>query len=327
MVTIAIDCRTIIGLVLLLFSLLPNGYPMDLLRRNSNTCKSNSDCPIYAFCEHNTEPTENGLCVCQDGYMIIAENKQRKCYKVASSINEECMFDEQCMHKLSTEAECWNNFCRCRVGTHYVKRDKACYKSVKLGDFCRLTNNCIGDETSCQSGICVCPMNTHPRPDNLQCINDVRLGYACNSDYECINDNSRCHNVCRCKISHIINHNRTKCLRIVDRLGGACEEDRQCAELIADSVCGQNGTCVCAEGFHELNQQCWTTVSHAGICETDENCSVTPGAVCLSGRCDCSNGLSYDKGECSSSSTKHYFSNLLLSLLLILISFKLILVT
>lgn len=32
MVTIAIDCRTIIGFVLLLFSLLPNGCPMDLLR-------------------------------------------------------------------------------------------------------------------------------------------------------------------------------------------------------------------------------------------------------------------------------------------------------
>lgn len=32
MVTIAIDCRTIIGFVLLLFALLPDGHPMDLLR-------------------------------------------------------------------------------------------------------------------------------------------------------------------------------------------------------------------------------------------------------------------------------------------------------
>lgn len=97
-------------------------------------------------------------------------------------------------------------------------------------------------------------MNTHPRPDNLECINDVQLGHACNSDYECIDDNSRCHNVCRCKISHIINHDRTQCLRIVDRLRGSCEEDKQCGELISDSVCGLNGTCICGDGFHELNQ-------------------------------------------------------------------------
>lgn len=54
------------------------------------------------------------------------------CISVASSINEECVFDEQCMHTLSTEAECWNNYCRCREGTHYVQRDKACYKSVSM---------------------------------------------------------------------------------------------------------------------------------------------------------------------------------------------------
>lgn len=128
------------------------------------------------------------------------------------------------------------------------------YFCIELGDFCRLTNNCIGNNTVCRSGICVCPMNTHPRPDNLDCVDDVQLGHACNSDYECVNDNSRCHNVCRCKISHIISHDRSKCLRIVDRLGGSCEEDKQCGELIADSVCGPNGTCVCDVGFHELNQ-------------------------------------------------------------------------
>lgn len=49
---------------------------------------------------------------------------------MASSINEECMFDEQCMYKMSTEAECRDQICQCRDGTHFVQRENECYKSV-----------------------------------------------------------------------------------------------------------------------------------------------------------------------------------------------------
>lgn len=41
------------------------------------------------------------------------------------------------------------------------------------------------------------------------------------------------------------------------------------------------------------------TVAFGGICENDENCVFTPGAVCNSGRCECMNGMRIVNEQCS----------------------------
>lgn len=284
--------------------MLINGYAQNISqRRTSNTCRNHEDCPTYAYCEHVSSSTDNGLCVCQEGYMIVAENKTRKCYKVASHINEPCIFDDQCKFKLSTEAECRNHICQCQAGSHFVKRENECYKSAGVGEYCRLTNNCLGEHTVCRSGVCQCPMDTHLDEISGECVPDVYLGEVCSSHVECITLYSRCHDVCRCTVSHIISVDGTRCLKIADSITNPCEEDNQCQVHIAHSICGENNTCVCRDGYHVNNYKCYVSVLFGGICENDENCINTPGAVCNTGRCECMHGFRLVDGQCSLGST------------------------
>lgn len=157
------------------------------------------------------------------------------------------------MFTLSTEAECQNRQCQCREGTHYIRRENACYKSVMVGDWCRLTNNCIGENTVCRSGVCQCPPGSHSNAQYSSCVNDLNLSDKCISDDECVTPNSRCHDICRCRVSHIISEDKQRCLRIADKIFNSCEEDNQCQFHIPHSVCGNNYTCVCKDGYHEKN--------------------------------------------------------------------------
>lgn len=84
---------------------------------------------------------------------------------------------------------------------------------TELGHFCRLTNNCIGEDTFCRSGICVCPIDKHSNYYNTACLNNARLLDKCSIDDECIDENSRCHDVCRCSGSHTLSSNESLCLK------------------------------------------------------------------------------------------------------------------
>jgi hypothetical protein len=93
-------------------------------------CRLNTDCSENAFCEHNNEPTDNGQCVCNEGYISISENKTRNCYKVGEQLGDSCVFDDQCKYTFSTDAECQDNKCECKAGSHFVPAESTCYKSV-----------------------------------------------------------------------------------------------------------------------------------------------------------------------------------------------------
>lgn len=83
-----------------------------------------------------------------------------------------------------------------------------------IGDFCRLTNNCIGEGTLCQRGVCTCPYKTHPNEDFTECVPNRLLDESCSSDTECVVEASRCDDgVCRCAPDYVISENRSSCLR------------------------------------------------------------------------------------------------------------------
>lgn len=84
---------------------------------------------------------------------------------------------------------------------------------TELGDYCRLTNECLGANTFCRDGICICPVGAHASSDLTRCVPDVQLGESCSDEEECIAQESRCHDVCRCRASHIVNMENDSCLR------------------------------------------------------------------------------------------------------------------
>lgn len=268
-------------------------------RKTSNVCKTNSDCPMNAYCEEVQHST-NGLCVCHTGYIIIQENGHKECFKAATTINDDCTYNEQCMITLSTESECVNERCQCKEDTHYVKRENSCYKTSRIGDFCRLRNNCINEEAVCRSGVCQCPYGKHSSRNMKECIFNVELGEKCTMDEECVTDNTRCLDICRCKASHILNKNGDKCLKVGEFLHDDCDEDHQCTERIPYSVCSTtNLTCECKEGYHELKHKCWVSVPLGGICEVNENCIPYSETLCIDEHCSCREGFKPLNGYCS----------------------------
>uniref|UniRef100_A0A182P2H6 Homeobox domain-containing protein n=1 Tax=Anopheles epiroticus TaxID=199890 RepID=A0A182P2H6_9DIPT len=132
----------------------------------------------------------------------------------ATDIGDYCLHNDQCQYTLSTgNSECRDNSCQCVDGAHYVEREKRCYKTSFLGEYCRLTNNCIGNDTYCRDGICVCTPGKHPNADRNRCLHDAKLGDQCFRDEECVTDNSRCaQEICTCRVSHVLNEQRNRCL-------------------------------------------------------------------------------------------------------------------
>ncbi|XP_058814040.1 multiple epidermal growth factor-like domains protein 10 [Topomyia yanbarensis] len=287
---------------------IPVAQSQTFIRRTTSVCRVDSECPTNAYCEHYNPPTTFGICSCLQGYFILTNNYTRECIRFATAIGDYCQHDDQCQYLLSTDSECRANSCQCREETHYVERERRCYKTSYLGQYCRLTNNCVGDYMYCRDGICVCAVGKHPNAGKNLCLPDVYLGEKCYRDEECIAENSRCSDVCRCRISHILNREQNQCLPIVRKLYDLCEEDLQCLYNIPFSRCqittvrnGESvGKCTCANGYHEIGYKCYASVFLNGICEMEENCATSQDTTCINGRCRCADHMIEVGGQCSS---------------------------
>ncbi|KAL9694472.1 hypothetical protein quinque_013757 [Culex quinquefasciatus] len=288
-------------------SVVPGARGQAFVRRTSSVCRVDSECPTNAYCEHSNPPTGFGICSCLQGHFILTHNFTRECIRFATAIGDYCQYDDQCQYVLSTDSECRANSCQCREGTHYVERERRCYKTSYLGQYCRLTNNCIGDDTYCRDGVCVCAVGKHSNAARNLCLPDVYLGEKCYRDEECITEHSQCNDVCRCRVSHILNRKQNQCLPIAGKLYDLCEEDLQCMYQIPFSRCqiapapsGEIvGNCTCANGYHQIGYKCYTTVFLNGICEVDENCALDPDTSCVEGRCRCVDHMLEIDGKCS----------------------------
>ncbi|XP_050082367.1 prion-like-(Q/N-rich) domain-bearing protein 25 isoform X2 [Anopheles aquasalis] len=246
----------------------------------------------------------------------------------ATDIGDYCLHNDQCQYTLSTDSECRDNSCQCREGAHYVEREKRCYKTSFLGDYCRLTNNCIGNGTYCRDGVCVCTPGKHPNNDRNRCLQDAKLGDPCFRDEECVTDNSRCaQEVCTCRISHVLNEHRNRCLPIASKMYDLCEEHIQCLYNIPYSQCRittgtdgiTSGRCSCANRFHETNLKCYSSVHLNGICEVNENC-IDIDTACIHGRCRCIDHLIEVNGVCSGTVSMIHRSSVILILTLVILA-------
>uniref|UniRef100_A0A182N5C8 EB domain-containing protein n=1 Tax=Anopheles dirus TaxID=7168 RepID=A0A182N5C8_9DIPT len=302
------------------------------IRRTANVCRTDEECPVQAYCERYNSVHEYGVCSCMAGYFAVTDsNNTRRCLRAATDIGDYCLHNDQCQYTLSTgNSECRDNSCQCVDGAHYVEREKRCYKTSFLGEYCRLTNNCIGNDTYCRDGICVCTPGKHPNTDRNRCLHDAKLGDQCFRDEECVTDNSRCaQELCTCRVSHVLNELRNRCLPIANKIYDLCEENIQCLYNIPHSQCrittGADGItagrCTCASRFHEAAFKCVSSVHLNGICEVPDNC-IDRDTTCIHGRCRCIDHLIEVDGICSGSGpfAKHHRDGVILALASVLLS-------
>uniref|UniRef100_A0A336M3Z1 CSON011761 protein n=1 Tax=Culicoides sonorensis TaxID=179676 RepID=A0A336M3Z1_CULSO len=287
------------------FFYLQSTYAQEVIqsnRKTANACVTSATCPTNAFCEHNKLPTEFGQCICQEGYFIVEENKIKKCHKVANNIGEPCFYQEACQLSFGADSECINGTCQCKPNSHFVPKDV-------IGEYCKVSSNCIGKEIVCRSGKCECPFTSHTNANRTYCHRTIQLGEPCSSNEECIAEHSMCHEFCICRAGYILNSNKTGCLKIASKLYDDCEIDDQCLTTIGCSKCGENNTCICAKGYHDVNYKCFSSIALGYRCDRNENC-VTPLSECKKGICYCKEGYQRFRMQCSSSSNKMIISQL-----------------
>ncbi|XP_063701012.1 prion-like-(Q/N-rich) domain-bearing protein 25 [Culicoides brevitarsis] len=264
-------------------------------RKTANTCITNANCTSNAFCEF-------GQCICQEGFFIVEENRLKTCHKVATKIGEPCVHREACQISFGTEADCINSTCRCKPNSHFD--GGTCYKNALIGEYCKVSSNCLGNDTVCRSGRCQCPFSSHTNANRTSCHKTTYLGEPCSMNEECITENSMCFETCICRAGYIMNLEKNGCLKIASKLYDSCNIDDQCLTTIGCSKCDENNTCVCAKGYHDVNYKCVSSTLLGFRCDRSENC-ITPNAECKFGICACKEGFKKFHGQCSSSPNKN----------------------
>lgn len=84
---------------------------------------------------------------------------------------------------------------------------------VVIGEYCKVSSNCIGEDTVCRSGKCQCPFSSHTNANRTYCHKTVQLGEPCSVNEECLAEHTMCHNTCICRAGYIFNINKTGCLK------------------------------------------------------------------------------------------------------------------
>jgi EB module len=206
--------------------------------------------------------------------------------------------------------------------------------NTEIGDYCRLTSNCLAELTTCVKGECVCPLNYHSNLERNRCLRNVELNESCSHHSECIAENSICYGTCRCRTSHVISQDEKRCLPLASTLYQKCQEDSQCSQ-VHHTYCGQNSTCICLADRHDINsvrieegshkderflnvqislnffQRCHVSVRLEGTCEDDHNCVIAHSS-CQNRRCKCDEGFHSYRGKFCSDATTVQISFLVL---------------
>jgi hypothetical protein len=219
---------------------------------------------------------------------------------------------------------------------------------IEIGDYCRLTSNCVVDKTTCQHGQCRCFFGYHANMDKTRCLKNINLGEKCYADEECVVENASCQDYeCRCRASHVPSQEAPECLPIATSLYQTCQLDSQCS-TIPNAYCSDNSTCVCSRDHHDINavriiknstpedqlvtfeisfnffQRCFLSVRLNGICESDENCVVADSS-CANKRCTCDEGFSETRDKFCSHATSVQISSISMIIVLVIASMRLFL--
>ncbi|XP_065335080.1 fibulin-2-like [Cloeon dipterum] len=151
-----------------------------------------------------------------------------------------------------------------------------------------------GPNADCFGGRCECKDGSEFYADEAKCIEPItsfRSSQTCTSDRECRINESKCRQgKCQCEDKFIESIDKSKCLPLMDRIGGGCEEDMQCSTLNRNTEC-KDYQCVCRPGT-KLNQlgACIESKDLDAKCNGNDMCT-TPNSICYQNTCVCKEGF------------------------------------
>ncbi|XP_075221761.1 uncharacterized protein LOC142324726 isoform X2 [Lycorma delicatula] len=223
--------------------------------------------------------------------------------------SSKCRYDSDCVANAFCKA---NDTCICKDG--YLPFGRNLTTCIKvLGGYCHASGECkIKSDVGvyCNIGKCVCPFNYHPNEDGTDCLPSSSIGDPCHNDSDCVVLNSRCLSVCRCKVSHILSYDSTRCLPIADSFESSCEEDGQCQEYLQNSICNPViHQCRCTASSVYRDGACWNVAELGEHCKDPRECVIQSkhftAVRCLNETCSCIPGFKPDfqKNNCIKSNS------------------------
>ncbi|XP_065157062.1 prion-like-(Q/N-rich) domain-bearing protein 25 isoform X1 [Atheta coriaria] len=255
------------------------------------TCKLDADCKIsHSYCDGNSATT-NGLCKCEEGFIIIRSRQSFDCVTPAASVDSECTYDEQCELALGKHAECdERKKCNCMPHAHFVKSKNSCFSTSRLNETCLSDDNCIpnhpSDKVFCTNGRCTCGLKQAPNSAG-KCVVVRRLGEECKNDDACLSMNAVCRVTCTCRVGYVLETDERYCLKAADKLFDACTQESQCQEYFQHSECVR-GRCQCKTQYHQYGNNCYSPSKIGSLCRHKGECITSPD---LEGRVDCINSI------------------------------------
>ncbi|XP_034948962.1 prion-like-(Q/N-rich) domain-bearing protein 25 [Chelonus insularis] len=161
-----------------------------------------------------------------------------------------------------------------------------CKKKFSPNSICR-DGKCLCGDSRENLKSCQLPRTSLRESKNLGGV----VGRVCKYDKECYSDNIWCNTTtsqCQCKPNYVGDSSNSRCLPIVNHIGGNCQDNKQCLVNMPNTTC-VNDQCVCITGFHHINGKCWKSVGFGEYCTVNQECSHVEYAQCNeTNQCECS---------------------------------------
>lgn len=271
-------------------------------------CTNPSECddPSKMWCNAESK------CACRNEFVQVGP----ECFKIAEFEGDKCEHDEQCTKSdLGDHSYCYiSTACVCKPDTTTVPPDfKKCYEVIsKVGGECEIDQQCqiaLGGYSACEENdqgirVCICNDKSMQAPGEERCIPlATKLDDACEVNQQCeALGPSECSSTktCTCTSAGVPKDDNTKCLDVINNLGGDCVQDNQCTSgtpgLLSKCI---NLKCRC--GVESINapgkHECLKFVNEiGGECEDSIQCRYgLPGA-----HSECKTNGAKDICQCSS---------------------------
>ncbi|XP_065925084.1 prion-like-(Q/N-rich) domain-bearing protein 25 [Magallana gigas] len=224
------------------------------------------------------------------------------------SLNQFCSFNEQCAG--SPYVSCLGGICSCIKGYTAEDSNYCVPVKVQVGEYCTLNEQCQGSEHSgvCDHEKCVCRSGYIQH--NLICHEgNLALNHPCSFSEQCSGSPyaSCLGGICSC-IEGYTAEESTYCVEIKAPVGGYCRQNKHCQESKNSGVCEHN-RCVCKTGYILYDHECYEgnlALNHP--CSFSEQCTESPYASCLGGKCSCTciEGYTAEKSTCVQSQKSIY---------------------
>nr|XP_022296387.1 protein draper-like isoform X2 [Crassostrea virginica] len=265
---------------------------------NEHTCQERD-----ADCAHIGKTC---ICHCLSGYILVSG----RCLLANVHVGDMCSSDLQCTGT-DNSGVCCNGVCQCQLG--YLKIDGFCYQGrcsciggykarrdgqcekekASYGGFCSQNDQCT-NSTVCKDERCTCKQG-FVFIDTDCYKKDVLLNQSCMYSHQCLlSPYAAClEGRCSC-IDGYKALNNGQCEKKKASNGGLSSQKDQCTN---STVC-KNERCTCEQGFVFIDSDCHKKdVLLNQSCIYSHQCTESPYAACLEGRCSCIEGYKPGNGS------------------------------